>query len=284
MSLFAGSVYSSPGVLQGDLGNRLPPEPYQDVQVSTILVANVMEVLGQNSISGKAMLTSSVTLSNGAIKMPAGQGQINGLGNITSFGGSIRGISMPSTILTNMSSIQTGALSNISGVGSPGLTFATPTAFTDIPNLNISSINGVPPVTYSFKGASCNDAPPGFGVFSTVQTVISNLDPTSLYTVFYTGQVSSMTVPAATSNDSLFWTCEDQIGVQKASESLLKATQLSAGIASTCVFYDSFVVVPKNTTSSISLGFGATTASNAANRFHISYTNFLLAKQGGIVT
>jgi hypothetical protein len=146
--------------------------------------------------------------------------------------------------------------------------------------MNVSSINSAGPVTYQVKSGGRFASPIiPFSTFSTTAVTITNLDPTRLYNVTYSGQVASITVPDVAANDFFFLTAVSGKGTQYATTSLQTVVNMARGNISTFITWDSFSCSP-TTASTISLGFGASTAFNAANVFAVDYNTVVVTNLG----
>lgn len=288
MSLFAGAVYSSPGVVQGGIGGGAAPGIYSTINVSTLMVAQHMTIspgAGHGCYAGN-ILTSSLIAGHASQKGTFAFSDISGLFLIGAFNGTGPGlpepISMLNIELSRVSSIQTGALQNLSSVqGQAGDTmrFNPECALTNVTNLNISTINASGPITTFSQLQEANESVTGFSTFSTLAFILPNLQPSTMYNVSYTGLISTINVPGVTSNDSLFFACKGGGATQYSSDSLINVTNMCAGRASTFTIADTFTCYPE-ADSTIRLFYGATTAANVANVFTIDYALVLATNLG----
>lgn len=160
MSLFPGSVYSSPGVLQGDLGavglggGLGAGEP--NLIVSTLIAASTIQT---STLVSYIVTANSVTAST--ISMPSG-GVISGVSSISAAGaGGI--LNLNGGILNNVSSVNFGSGGQIVGlstISAAGNTLAIPGSITGLTNITVSSINGTEPAralslgTFASQGIS----------------------------------------------------------------------------------------------------------------------------------
>jgi hypothetical protein len=218
MSLFPGSVYSSPGVLQGDLGalglggGLGVGEP--NLVVSTLIAASTIQTSTLQSFN---ITTTTVTAST--ITMPAG-GIISGVSSISAAGaGNI--LNMNGAVLNNVSSLNFGSGGQIVGlstIGAAGNTLAIPGSITGLTNISVSSINGAEPATAVSLGTFATQ---GISTFNT-NGFIDNIPPQFAYSInsnvltegntyqlSYTASVSQQGSAAALpapSGDAFSWT------------------------------------------------------------------------------
>ncbi len=276
MSLFAGSVYSSPGVLQGGLGGAppVPKEEYSTLSVSTIFVADQTEVEVPGNAIASANL-STLRLSTDILSTL----QIVGT-SIAGYGSSPV-ISMPDVNIANISGIVTRAISGVTAINAP-ITFPTETALTNVLSMTVSSINGSRPITYMID-VSGDNTETGFSTFSTSIMTIENLDPTSMYNVTYTSQITDAVLTNLGSNLNvdypIFFTCESGVGTQFSSSGIRMVKDMCEGAASTFVVADTFTMYPL-LNSTIVLGYGAAVPYDATNELTIAHTLVLLTKLG----
>lgn len=276
MSLFAGSVYSSPGVLQGDLGGAppVPKESYSTLFVSTIVVAGSTEV----EVPGNAIASANLSTLRLSTDI---------LSTLQILGTSIAGYGSPPVIdmsamnIENLSGIVTKAISGVTAINAP-ITFPTGTALTNVLNMTLSSINGSRPVTYSID-VSGDGTAVGFSTFSTTIMTISDLDPTSMYNVTYTSEITGAVLQNLGSNLNIdypiFFTCESGVGTQYSSSGIRMVKDMCEGAASTFVVADTFTMYPLPA-STIALGYGAAVPYDATNELNLSHTLVLLTKLG----
>jgi len=219
MSLFPGSVYSSPGVLQGDIKGGLGAgagvgaiEP--NLVVSTLIAASTIQT---STLTALNMISPLVTAST--ITMPAG-GTISGVSSITAPN---LILNMNGAVLNNVSSVNFAANGRISGVSSitgagAGNIISIAGSISSLTNVSVSTINGVQPAralslgtfatqslsTFNTSGPFV-DGPPNFAT-----SYNSNVLSTGhTYQVSYTASVAMVnSTPAfpAPTGDSFSWT------------------------------------------------------------------------------
>lgn len=281
MSLFAGSVYSSPGVVQAGIrgGVPVPQENFSTVLVSTLTVAEESLVLLQSLVSNNTE-GATVTVKLNPIYDETGVINVTDLRNLSVIAGYNGAMSIP--VITNMSGLITGFIENISSIEgvAGGISFSADTAVSEVLNMNVSSINSAGPVTYQCQrgGRFASPLIP-FSTFSTVAVTIKDLDPQRLYNVTYSGQVPSITVPSVAANDPFFLTATSATGTQYATTDLTTVVNMARGKISTFITWDSFSCRP-TPASTITLGFGASTAYNAANAFTVDYNTVVVTNLG----
>jgi hypothetical protein len=177
MSLFPGSVYSSPGVLQGDLsaaglGGGLGAGE-ANLVVSTLIAASTIQT---STLVSYIVTANSMTAST--ISMPAG-GVISGVSSISAAGaGNI--LNMNGGILNNLSSVNFGSGGQIVGlstISAAGNTLSIPGSITGLTNISVSSINGTEPATAVSLGTFATQ---GLSTFNT-NGFVDDISPTFGY-------------------------------------------------------------------------------------------------------
>jgi hypothetical protein len=148
--------------------------------------------------------------------------------------------------------------------------------------MTVSSINGSRPITYAID-VSGNGVSNAFSTFSTTIMTISDLDPTSMYNVTYTSEITGAVLENLGSNLNvdypIFFTCESGVGTQYSSSGIRMVKDMCAGAASTFVVSDTFTMYPLPA-STIALGYGAAVPYSATNELNLSHTFVVLAKLG----
>jgi len=280
MSLFAGAVYSSPGVVQAGIkgGQPLPKENFSTIWVSTATIYEESQVAVKSDISNNTE-GAIVTVRQVTTADETGVINVNQLitNSISGFNGLL---DIPN--MSGVNSIITSEIKNVSSIGSVagGVHFNPEASITEVLDMNVSSINDAGPVTYTKKAGGRFASPIiPFSTFSTVAATIGGLDPTRLYNVTYSGQVPAITVPSVAANDVFFLSATSGKGTQYATTDLTTVVNMARGNLSTFITWDSFSCSP-TTASTITLSFGASTAFNAANVFTIDYNNIVVTNLG----
>jgi len=282
MSLFAGSVYSSPGVVQAGIkgGNPTPQQNFSTVIVSTCTVADdtlsLLQSLVSNNTEGASVLVKGPDANQprGIITMNPGQLLVN---TISGF----NGLFDISGDLTNIGILETPDLEFISSIGKagdPGVSFASPASVTNVLNMKVSSINGAGPVTYTIEPTTPATVS-NWSTLSTSVTTLINLDPSRLHNVTYTGKITTMIAPSVTNNDTFFLTANSGTGLQYSSVPLRGIVDLCAGSVSSFSIADTFTCQPR-ADSTITLAFGTAATYDAGNTLLIDYGKILVTNLG----
>jgi hypothetical protein len=255
-------------------GQPLPNENFSTIWVSTATIYEESLVLVKSDVSNNTE-GATVTVRRTDVE-ETGVINVNQI-STTSISGFNGVIDIPN--MTNVFGLLTRTIENVSSIGG-GITFSPDTRILDVLNMNISSINDAGPVTYQTKAGGRFASPIiPFSTFSTVAASIGGLDPTRLYNVTYSGQVPSITVPSVAANDVFFLSATSASGIQYANTALTTVISMARGNLSTFITWDSFSCRP-TPASTITLGFGASTAFNAANVFTIDYNNIVVTNLG----
>jgi len=144
MSLFPNSVYSSPGVLQGDLNNFASPGPMLQytadipsiLVVSTLIASSTIQTstLKTTEIITNELTASTITLANG--------GQIAGVSSIVASGGVLN---FNNSILANIGNVifasNNGRMTGLSTITASNNILSLPVAVSGVTDLGVSTIN-----------------------------------------------------------------------------------------------------------------------------------------------
>jgi hypothetical protein len=278
MSLFAGSIYSSPGVVQAGIkgGQPLPQENFSTVIVSTCTVAEETLAKVKSDVSNNTE-GATVTVRLNPIYDETGVITVKQIStfSIAGFNGVV---DIPN--ITNINGLITRTIENVSSIGglAGGFSFSPDASVTQVLNMNVSSINSAGPVTYTIE-PTAPDSLTAWSTFSTTVTTLVNLDPTRLYNVSYTGRIPTMVAPSVSPTDTFFFTANSATGTQYSSVPLQGIVDLCAGPVSSFSIADTFSCRPRPD-STITLKFGAAATYDANNVFLINYDKILVTNLG----